>query len=302
MWSEENITIAIPVYERYEFFEDAVNSAINQTMPCKIIIVDNASSHNKFHEYVKKKNLKRLTYYKNNKNVGAIENWNKCIENAQTSWVSILHSDDMLSLYYIEYVCNLILKYPNENVFLVSDETAAEPNKILLEPGIIKFKERLKANSFLIGNYAGFPGNIFNKTKFAIRFKDLKGASDYEFWYQMAKIKPLKHCANVLAFYRSSENQDSATMNIEEVVIKPTYLVRKDIIKFGGVIMKAISMYELFDLYRFYQRTYKRPEENSFQLSIPELNSYFVFFNKKGSRLILFPLFKLIKKVLKKIY
>lgn len=40
------ITIAIPCYERKEFFLFALESALNQTIKCKVIVVDNCSSAN----------------------------------------------------------------------------------------------------------------------------------------------------------------------------------------------------------------------------------------------------------------
>ena len=39
------LTIAMPVYERKDFFVEALESAIKQTIKCKIIVIDNCSSH-----------------------------------------------------------------------------------------------------------------------------------------------------------------------------------------------------------------------------------------------------------------
>ena len=56
------ITVAIPVYERFDYFINAVNSVLNQTLATEIIVVDNNSSHNKFAEFCSKQNI---TFFKN---------------------------------------------------------------------------------------------------------------------------------------------------------------------------------------------------------------------------------------------
>ena len=38
------LTIALPCYERKEFFLEALDSALNQTVKCNIIVVDNCCS------------------------------------------------------------------------------------------------------------------------------------------------------------------------------------------------------------------------------------------------------------------
>ena len=42
------VTIAMPVYERKDFFREALDSALNQPVKCKVIVVDNCSSHDYF--------------------------------------------------------------------------------------------------------------------------------------------------------------------------------------------------------------------------------------------------------------
>lgn len=82
------LTIAIPVYERITYFEEAIMSALNQTVSCRIIVVDNASSHNKFEEYVKELNNPLVQYYRNDRNVGVTMNMNICIKYTQTPWMT----------------------------------------------------------------------------------------------------------------------------------------------------------------------------------------------------------------------
>ncbi|MGM9476207.1 glycosyltransferase family 2 protein [Pedobacter sp. GSP4] len=300
--NNEDITIAIPVFERYDFFEDAVYSAINQSVSCNVIVVDNCSSHTLFKEFVEDKKLPNLLYFRNNENVGAIENWNKCIELSQTKWVSILHSDDMLSKEYIEKITEVIATNNNELAIICQDEAGSEPNLIFKESGRIDYDGYIKPISFLFGNLVGFPGNIFNKDMIQnVKFRNLQGASDYAFWYELSSIKPLLKIKNILSFYRQSEDQDSASIDIEEIVINPAYRLRNEKIRFRNKFLKLLSMYELYKLNEHYIKTYKRDLGADYSYSIGDIDSYFKFFDNSWARSIVKPSLRVLIYLTKKI-
>ena len=46
------ITIAITTYKRTDYVRKALDSAINQTKPCRILLIDNNSPHNEFETIV----------------------------------------------------------------------------------------------------------------------------------------------------------------------------------------------------------------------------------------------------------
>ena len=78
------VSIVMPVYNHPQFFQSALDSALNQDFkePYEIIIVDNnfeddVENINHFEEYVRKINDKRILYYKNKQNIGAESNFNR---------------------------------------------------------------------------------------------------------------------------------------------------------------------------------------------------------------------------------
>lgn len=114
MSSTEILTIAIPCYERKEFFLDALKSALNQTVKCKIIVVDNCSSHKFFEKECKKRGI---TYYRNETNIGLYPNYNKCYSLATTEYVKILDDDDILSPTYVESFLRAKELYPDVDIY-----------------------------------------------------------------------------------------------------------------------------------------------------------------------------------------
>jgi len=108
------ITIAIPCFERKEYFMTALESALNQTVHCSVIVVDNCSSHDYFEKICKEHGV---TYYKNETNIGLYPNINRCYTLAQTEYVKILDDDDFLSPMYVESFLSAKELHPNIDVF-----------------------------------------------------------------------------------------------------------------------------------------------------------------------------------------
>ncbi len=108
------LTIAIPCYERKEYFLEAVESALAQTIKCEVIVVDNCSSHDFFEKTCIGKGV---TYFRNETNIGLFPNQNKCYALAKTEYVKVLDSDDLLSPIYVESFLKAIELHPDIDVY-----------------------------------------------------------------------------------------------------------------------------------------------------------------------------------------
>jgi glycosyltransferase involved in cell wall biosynthesis len=111
------LTIAIPVFERKEYFEAALQSAINQEIPVNIIVVDNASSHSFFEDTVNACGYNQIKYFRNAENLGMYGNWNRCAELCETEFVMILGDDDLLVTEYSKVFLEITEKYPELDFF-----------------------------------------------------------------------------------------------------------------------------------------------------------------------------------------
>lgn len=120
------LTIAIPVFERKDFFEKALQSCLNQTINCDIFVVDNASSHDFFQQQCLLHNVK---YYRNSSNIGLFSNWNRCFELSDTEFVLILSDDDILENTYVEKFYKAISEYPEIDIFYSDFSILNYPSK-----------------------------------------------------------------------------------------------------------------------------------------------------------------------------
>ncbi|WP_172917223.1 glycosyltransferase family 2 protein [Capnocytophaga canis] len=101
---EEKVSILIPVYNRENLIEETIKCALNQTYEnIEIIVVDNKSTDGTW-ELLQQlaQGDKRLKIFHNEKNIGPVRNWKRCIDEATGEYVKILWSDDLISSDFIE--------------------------------------------------------------------------------------------------------------------------------------------------------------------------------------------------------
>lgn len=106
------VSILIPTYNSEKYIEETIESALSQTYKnFEIIIVDNASDDKTYkiiQEYVKK--YSNIKIFKNNKNIGPIKNWMRCISEASGEFGKILWSDDLIKSTFLEKTVKVLEK------------------------------------------------------------------------------------------------------------------------------------------------------------------------------------------------
>ncbi len=257
----DQITIAIPVYNREDFFPVALESALNQTIRTKIIVVDNASDHDKFEKYVNELKDPRVKYYRNEENVGMVGNWNRCIELSNTPWISILHDDDALHKRFTEIMLKVIAKDQNLGMAgakaLVGESFPEDLNQNIDLTASGKY---LNPAYFLYKNISPFPGVVFRKElgeKINGYNPEYHPIADLDFWYRISRLAPSVLIDKKLVWYRISPLQE--TFSKIQSILDVTVVIREKIQKelgLKGNILKASVNYEHQNLLKYYINTY----------------------------------------------
>ncbi len=91
------VSILIPVYNRRELVKQAINSALAQAYQnIEIIVVDNCSTDDTYEELQAcYGNHSSIKLYRNDHNIGPVNNWKACLDKAKGEYVKILWSDDI---------------------------------------------------------------------------------------------------------------------------------------------------------------------------------------------------------------
>lgn len=94
----------IPVYNREEMIQDALNSALNQTYKnIEVIVSDNQSTDNTYdviQDYARRDD--RVKIFQNEQNLGPVRNWEAGLKQCSGKYVKIIWSDDFIDETYLE--------------------------------------------------------------------------------------------------------------------------------------------------------------------------------------------------------
>jgi len=104
MAGSARITFAIPYYRDRDYLREAIGSVLAQTVPDWLLLVVDDRGPEPADDVVAAFDDPRITYVRNERNLGLAGNWNECVRLATTPWVTILHGDDRLLPSYADRV------------------------------------------------------------------------------------------------------------------------------------------------------------------------------------------------------
>ena len=133
MKEDIKFSVLVPAFKA-RFLAECIDSILAQTYTnLELIIVNDASPEN-LDEIVSKYDDKRIQYYVNEKNFGAInvvDNWNKCLSYATGEYVICMGDDDKLMPCCLEEYRKLIEKYPQVDVLHALTEIIDENSRFV---------------------------------------------------------------------------------------------------------------------------------------------------------------------------
>jgi glycosyltransferase involved in cell wall biosynthesis len=163
--------IALPFYGDVAFLKKAVASVIAQTDPnWHLLVVDDGYPDGTLPAWFAGLNDSRISYLRNEKNLGANGNFQKCLSLINSDFCVVMGADDLLESDFIEVVTRTISRYPEASMIhpgikIVDEEnneisTKSEVIKLRIRNSIeskqILFGEAL-ATSLMKGNWMYFP-------------------------------------------------------------------------------------------------------------------------------------------------
>jgi glycosyltransferase involved in cell wall biosynthesis len=233
---ENLLTIALPVYKRTDYIKSALDSALNQTVKCRVLLIDNNSPHDEFKKIVESYNNPLLKYIKTDVTVHQDENFNNCIRYAETPWLTILHDDDMLHCQFVEMTQRILTRYGAMiggfavDCQVSSKEWEGISQKVQLSDDIKVVKESF----FYFSQLSPFVGVVINRD-LALKLNgfnvSLHPIGDFDFWYRMSTNSKMLYVNQILAYYRISPSQ--STNHLIDAMINNIYKMRLDMIKKG---------------------------------------------------------------------
>jgi glycosyltransferase involved in cell wall biosynthesis len=202
------LTVGIPTYDRPHLLRETLRSleAQHGGSAFEVVICDDGGRP-ETRAAIEASALPDVRYYVNRPSLGAIGNWNRCIELAAAPWVTILHEDDAVYPWFIATVA------PHLGV-----GTAAVAIRCVQGE---RFEPRVEVNPpppprdypalwFIKSSMTPFPGVVFPR-ELALRLGGFDraqgGTADHAFWYALAHAGRFVVVRHVAAFYRITPGQ-----------------------------------------------------------------------------------------------
>jgi glycosyltransferase involved in cell wall biosynthesis len=214
-----DITIAVTVFNRRQFLKQAIGSALNQTVPVRVIVVEDCGPDAGMEKFVRQEFGSRIDYIRNPTRRGLFDNWNACLGYCKTPWLSILHDDDLLAPTFVESTVELSRQAPDCGLYFGQIVTVDESGRPLgpTRPQLQSDWQRVELADMLDVTTFPFVGITFNvacaRAEGGFR-KTSQYCGDWEMWcriignYGSAQTKAtMGHC-------RSHEGLERGTTKI----------------------------------------------------------------------------------------
>jgi glycosyltransferase involved in cell wall biosynthesis len=215
------VSVLIPTYNYAHFLDETIQSVLNQTFQnYELIIVDNNSTDNTDEVVQKYLSDNRVSFYKNETNIGLVGNWNKCLEYANGEYIKYLCADDKFLPSLLQEFVAVMDKYNNISfvtsnfkLFGLFNDTKIKPHSHLVNGSYV-----IKSTLYNGSNWIGEPTAImFRKKDLVIgNFNpEFIYHTDFEFFLRLLTLGDCYVIPDVLYYVRKHPNTETA--NIKKV-------------------------------------------------------------------------------------
>lgn len=208
------VSVIIPNYNHARFLDERIQSVLNQTYQnFEVIILDDKSSDNSVEVIRKYKDNPHISHIVvNDENSGSpFKQWQKGIELAKGEIVWLAESDDSCSPFFLDRLVFIQLK--NNSIF-----TFCRSQHMNEQGHLLSTWHNEISNDFcieghqLIEQYLGIynlvtnaSSAIFNKSSalsISKKYMTMKGAGDWLFWLELARLGKVSFCNESLNYFR----------------------------------------------------------------------------------------------------
>jgi glycosyltransferase involved in cell wall biosynthesis len=106
------VTVCLPTYNRAAYLGACLDSLLSQTFQDFEVIVSDNCSPDATQEVVARRPDSRVRYIRNERNVGAFPNMNRCLAMARGDYVCVAHDDDLYEPRFLERQAAMLDRHP----------------------------------------------------------------------------------------------------------------------------------------------------------------------------------------------
>lgn len=202
------VTFGIPAYNRPAMLAETLTSIAEQTTfsDYEVVVCDDGGLP-ETRDVVASFPREKFSLHVNTPPLGAVSNWNRCIERARGHWVTILHEDDVLYPWFLE----LTVPRLRAGLSALCTRTVQGETQPPLDRPPLQAKVRSYPPAYYMkSGITPFPGVLFPR-ELGCRLGGFDEAwgplADYEYWYRLSCAGPVEVVQAIGAFYRVNPGQ-----------------------------------------------------------------------------------------------
>lgn len=229
------VSVLIPTYNYAHFLDETIGSVLNQTFTdFELIIVDNQSTDNTDEVVAKYLSDKRISYYKNEKNLGLTGNWNKCLEYATGEYLKFLCADDKFHPQMLEKFTAVMDAHPNVSL-VTCDKEVFHAKSFITRVAFHHLKNGKEALLSTLNDHCwiGEPSSVMIRRKHLSVGKfssDYAMHIDWEMWLRILSVGDCYIIPEPLSHIRYHPDQHARKMKrLKYILCFEEYNLAKDV-------------------------------------------------------------------------
>jgi glycosyltransferase involved in cell wall biosynthesis len=266
------ISVKIPTYNCAEFLIQTINSILNQRDfdldLLEIEVVDDCSTKDYPEVVVTEYGNGRIKFYRQPENVGAVRNFNTCIQRSSCKYVHILHGDDMVCPSFYKTILEDI-----DNFEVVMCRSFVIDENSMIQDISPQLDEIKTAKDLYYTNPIRTPGVFAELSvyqKIGLFDESLVHVADWDMWVRMVENCTVKFISNPNNLYRMFSNSDTSRLvrtgaNIEDHIRFCEILAKRE--DFNKIqFLKICRTMALNQAKSFDQKEFRSANYNYFKL------------------------------------
>ncbi len=264
---KNKISILLPAYNRPEYLKKTISSILQQSYSNFELIISDDKSPVNLTNVVKKFKDKRISFYRQKKNLGFIKNWNFCIKKSKGEYIKIVGDDDILLKECLKKELDIMQKSPNIDLlfsnYITIDQKGGVVNNNrhnintfrLFDHDQIENGFDLIKNYFMGKRLIGLPTAVLFKksllSKTGLFDENIGCPADVDMWLRMAQFTDIYYADSVFVKMRWHGNNLSKALTQGPTLYKADFNV---LYKHYGSLKKRLTFMEKNKIFNIYSR------------------------------------------------
>lgn len=229
------VSVLIPTYNYAYCIDEAIQSVLDQDLQdFELVVIDDCSKDNTDEVMQKYQGDKRITYLRNEKNLGLVGNWNKCLTYAKGTYIKLLCADDKFRDDLLGKMVGVMEQNPNVSLVVCNKEMFGKSTaRVKLPLQHLHSGREIIYNTLNSYGWLGEPtcimfrrSNLLSEGAFK---KDLIWLPDWEMWIRQLSVGDAYFIPEPLAYVRNHAGQLTKTVMKKYINYFEEYNMCRDI-------------------------------------------------------------------------